>query len=405
MTATMQKYKYVAETLDGQQIKGEIEATSENVARNQLAVEGIRVTKISERKGLNVDITKAKVPLVDVMHFSRQMATFIRSGIGVTEAMETIRRDSKNERFTAILLDLIERVTAGHSLADAVARHDDVFPPYYIAMLSSSELTGRMDEAFDQLHRYLRRDLQLQRAVRKALIYPAILLSVALLVVLIIVVFVIPKFAEFFESFDAELPLPTRILMAIADFVASPAGAITGIALVVAIVSTTVYVRTQAGRYRLHGLLLKVPVLSTVLVYAATERFSRVLAALLDSGVPLPQAMPSAIGCTNNLIFQERLDRATEQVLAGHGFAEPIKSVDLFPATVVQMIRVGERTGELSQQLQNAAVFFEDELDYAVQKLTEMFEPVIILFIGLVVGFVALAMVSAMYGIYNQVDL
>ena len=403
MTATMSKFKYVAETLDGQQVKGSIEAASENIARNQLAVEGIRVTKISQRKGINVDITKTKVPLVDIMHFSRQMGTFVRAGISITEALDTIRRDTKNERFAAILGDVLERVAAGYSITDGISRHSDVFPTYFMAMLGSSELTGKMDEAFDQLHHYIRRDLELARAVRKALIYPLILLTVAIGVVAIITIFVIPKFAKFFASFNAELPLPTRMLMAVADFVGSTAGLVTGVLLVSMIVGVVVYVRTPVGRRNLHAFLLKVPALNTVLVFAATERFTRVLSALLDSGVPLPEALPSAIDCTNNLIFQERLTIATEAVLAGEGFAEPLRNADVFPHTVIQMVRVGERTGELSDQLKNTAGFFEEELEYAVDKLTQYFEPIIILFIGAVVGFVALAMVSAMYGIYGQV--
>ena len=155
----------------------------------------------------------------------------------------------------------------------------------------------------------------------------------------------------------------------------------------------------------LHSLLLKIPVLNTVVVYGATERFSRILAVLLDAGVPLADAMPSAIDCTTNIIFRERLAVASEAVLVGRGFADPISETDLFPPTVVSMIRVGERTGELSDQLENIAGFFEEELDYAVDKLTQWFEPLIILIIGVVVGFVALAMVSAMYGIYGQVDV
>lgn len=178
-----------------------------------------------------------------------------------------------------------------------------------------------MVDAFEQLHRYIRRDVQLTKQVRKALIYPCILLVVAFGVVAIIVIFVIPKFAEFFKSFGAELPLPTQMLMAIADFVGSTAGLVTGILLVSAIVGTVLFVRTPSGRRGLHSLLLKIPVLNTVVVYGATERFTRILAVLLDAGVPLTDAMPSAIECTTNVIFRERLTVASEAVLAGEGFA------------------------------------------------------------------------------------
>lgn len=409
MTATQeapkQKYRYEAETLDGKSVKGNIEAASANHARNELAVQGMRVTKISERKGVNVEITKQKVPLVEIMHFSRQMATFVRSGVPLTEAIETIRRDTKNKRFNDALADITERVSSGYSISEGVNRHADIFPPYFVAMLGSAELTGKVDEAFEQLYKYIRRDLELGRAVRKALIYPGILLTVAIGVTALITIVVIPQFAKFFEGFDAELPLPTRMLMGISDFVGSTLGLVVGLLLVVSFVSLVVYTRTPGGRRNLHAVLLKTPALGTVITYASTERFTRVLAVLLEAGVPLPEALPNAIECSNNLVFKERLSVATESVLAGNGFADPLASTELFPVTVVQMVRVGERTGDLTEQLDNVATFFEDELDYAVEKLTQYFEPMVILFIGAVVGFVALAMVSAMYGIYNQVDL
>ncbi len=399
------KYRYEGETLDGAAVKGTIEAPSANHARNELAVQGLRVTKISERKGMQLEITKEKVPLVDIMHFSRQMATFLRSGVPMTEALDNLRQDAENKRFKEILGDVLDRVTAGRSVTEAMSLHADVFPSYFMALLGSAEHTGRMDEAFDQLHAYIRRDVELTRAVRKALIYPMILLAVSVLVVLVIVVFAIPKFAEFFADFGADLPLPARLLMGIADFVGSTAGLITGVLLVALVVGTIAYVRTPKGRRNMHALQLKMPMISTVVTYSSTERFTRVLAALLDAGVPLTDALPTSIDCANNLVYKERLSGAMDGVLEGRGFADPLATTELFPNAVIQMVRVGERTGELSDQLNNAAGFYEEELGYAVDKLTAWFEPIMILFIGVVVGFVALAMVSAMYGIYGQVEL
>lgn len=404
MTATQSKYRYEAETIDGELVKGEIEAASANIARNELAVQGMRVRKISERKGLSTEITKAKVPLVEVMHFSRQMATFLRAGVPMTESLANMRDAAENKRFREVLSDVFERVSAGRSLTDALAMHSDVFPGYFMAMLGAAELTGRMDLAFDQLYAYIKRDVTLSRAVRSALIYPVILLGLSAVVILIIVVFAIPRFADFFEEFDAELPLPTRMLMGIADFVQSPAGWITGAVLLIGIVALLGWIRTTPGRRALHKFMLTNPVTKTVVTYAATERFTRVLGALLDAGVPLPNALPTAVDASSNSVFKDRLGDAMESVLAGEGFAGPISETELFPTTVVQMIRVGERSGELSTQLENAANFYTEELDYAIEKMTAMFEPLTVILIGGVVGFVALAMISAMYGIYNQVD-
>ena len=408
MTATQAKrsrFRYEAETLDGTNVRGTIEAASMGAARNELAVQGMRVLDLRERRGMQTEITREKVPLVEVMHFSRQMATFLRAGVPITESLDTLRRDSKNKKFAAVLGDVLEAVGTGSTISDAIAVHRAIFPSYYLALLRAGELTGRMDESFDQLHVYIKRDLELTRAIRKALIYPAILLVVAIAVSLLIVLFVIPKFADFFKDFDAELPLPTRMLMAVADFVSSPLGIGFFILLGIVVLLFVLWFQTPGGRRALQRFLLRVPLLGTVLTYAATERFCRVLGSLIDAGVALPDALPTAADCTNNLVFEERLADASDRVLAGEGFSEPLRSTELFPATVVQMVRVGERTGALAEQLEGAASFFKDELDYSVDKLTQWFEPLVIVFIGLVVGFVALAMVSAMYGIYNQVEL
>lgn len=408
MTATAPqpaKFRYSAETLDGEMVKGEIVAASANAARNELAVRGMRVTKIAERKGLQVELTKEKIPLIEIMHFSRQMGTFIRSGVPVLEALSILAQDAKNKRMQSVLTDVIDRVGAGSTVADAIARHGEVFPPYFLSMLRSAEYTGRMDDAFEQLYRYIKRDVELNRQVRKALIYPMILMVVAIGVSLLIVIFVIPKFAEFFADFDAELPLPTRMLIAVSDFVQSTYGLVTGVLLIALGVGLAAYIRTTAGRRNLHALLLRLPMVGTVIVYSSTERFCRVFATLLESGVVMGDALPSAIDCSNNMVFKERLNIAAEGVLAGAGFAEPMRQTELFPSTVVQMIKVGERSGELSEQLGNVALFYEEELTYAVDKLTQWFEPMVLLFIGVVVGFVALAMVSAMYGLFNQVEI
>lgn len=405
MTETLARFRYEGETIDGEAVKGEIQAASALAARNELALQGTRVNKITERKGLQAEITKEKVPLLEIMHFCRQMASFVRAGVPVLDALRGLEADAHNKRFKNVLGDMIQLIGNGSTVGDAAARHDSVFPPYFLAILHSAELTGRMDTAFDELHRYIKRDVSLTKQVRKALIYPAILLAVAIGVCAIIVIFVIPKFADFFDSFDAELPLPTRMLMAIADFVQSTAGLVTGISIVVIAVGLTIFVRTTKGRRVFHAFLLKVPVLNTVIVYSSTERFARVLSVLLESGVSLADALPSAADCSNNVIFKEKLDAAGELVMQGGGFAEPMAQADIFPRTMVQMIRVGEQTGELAGQLDNVANFYNEELDFAVDKLTEWFEPLVIIFIGVVVGFVALAMVSAMYGIYGQVEL
>jgi type IV pilus assembly protein PilC len=239
MTDTMVRFRYEGETVEGETVKGEIKAPSSLAARNELALNGTRVSKLTERKGFNMEITKKGVPLLEIMHYCRQMASFMRAGVPVTEAMGSLRDDCDNKQLKIVLDEMIDQIGTGSTVGDAAARHADVFPPYFVAIIRSADLTGRMDRAFDELHRYIKRDVALRKQVRKALIYPMILMFVSIAVVAIIVVFVIPRFAEFFEGFGAELPLPTRILMAIADFVQSTAGLITLGVIVVAVLCSS----------------------------------------------------------------------------------------------------------------------------------------------------------------------
>ena len=249
MTETMVRFRYVGETVEGEEVKGEIKAPSSLAARNELALNGTRVSKLTERKGLNMEITKKGVPLLEIMHFCRQMSSFMRAGVPVTDAMGSLSDDCDNKQLKIVLDDMIELINTGSTVGDAAARHSETFPPYFVAIIRSADLTGRMDRAFDELHRYIKRDVALRKQVRKALIYPMILMVVSIAVVGIIVVFVIPRFAEFFEGFGATLPLPTRMLMAIADFVQSTAGLITLIAIVVAVLAFFATINTRKGRW------------------------------------------------------------------------------------------------------------------------------------------------------------
>lgn len=403
MTAAVFKYK--AETLEGEQVRGLVEAPSPNAARNQLAMQGIRVIDLRQKKGISgIEVTQTKVKKVELMHFSRQMSTFVRAGVPLIEAIRIIRRESKNRTLQRTLSDLIERLQDGQSLADAVAAHREVFPPFYVGILQAAELTGNLDQAFLQLTAYLKRDIDISRKIKGALTYPIILFIIAMAAVLVIVLFAMPRFEDFFASFDAQLPLPTRMLLSTSRFIGSWWWLIL-ILMIGTVAGFLVVIQTPRGRLAYHKALLSIPMVRYVTQFAITERFCRVLSTMLDAGVPLPESFATATEGTNNLVFQNELARAREGMMAGDGIADPIIESGLFPSTIAQMIRVGEETGTLDEQLMNAAVFLEDELSYSLEKLTAWFEPITIVFIGLMVGFVALALVSAMYGIYNQVEI
>jgi type IV pilus assembly protein PilC len=271
-------------------------------------------------------------------------------------------------------------------------------------MLKAAELTGRLDSVLDQLSRYIERDLEARRKIRAAMTYPALIGVMSLVTVGILSVFVLPRFKTFFESFHAKLPLATRMVLATGNFVGTWWWVI-AIVVVTLVLGLLGLLRTAAGRTGLDKALLKVPVVADVVRYAIVERFCRILASMVNAGVPLPDAMVVVTESARNKVYERALVKVRDAMLEGEGLATPITRTNLFPAAVTQMVRVGENTGTLDIQLETAAAFYEQELDYKIKKLTTLFEPAMIIFMGLVVGFVAIALVSAMYGIFRQVKI
>jgi type IV pilus assembly protein PilC len=350
------------------------------------------------------EVTKKRVPRADLMNFSRQLAAFIRAGIPILEAIDTFAQEASNRTFKEALLDIGASLSQGETFSAAVAVHGKTFPSFYVDMLRAAELTGRLDSVLDQLSRYIERDLEAKRKIRAAMTYPALIGAMSLVTVGILSVFVLPRFKTFFEGFHAKLPLPTRMVLAAGGFVGNWWGAL----LVGGAFFVTVIVgglKTASGRIWLDKILLKLPVVSDVVRYAIVERFCRILASMVKAGVPLPDAMIVVSETTRNKVYERAIVKVREAMLEGEGIAAPITRTQLFPSAVTQMVRVGENTGTLDTQLETAAAFYEQELDYKIKKLTTLFEPAMIIFMGLVVGFVAIALVSAMYGIFRQVNL
>lgn len=398
----MAQFKYVAVTAEGTKLRATTEAMSADALRNELLGRQLEVKKISEKKTFGkIEITKQKVKRAEIMHFSRQIGAFVRAGIPIVDAIETVREGTTNDRFRAILLDVAEQIQSGIPFSEALARHRDVFPTYYIGILRSAEITGQLDVVLDQLSLYLERDLESRQKVKSALTYPAIILIMAIVTVVILVGFVMPRFTAFFKEFDAKLPLPTQMLLDFSDFTQQWWFAIIGIGGAL-IVGSMLFLRTNLGRRTKDRILLRMPLIGDVVQYAVIERFCRIISAMMKAGVPLPEAMQAAIEGANNKVYEDGLVKVREQMLEGEGISGPIIQSQLFPAAATQMLKVGEETGTLDAQLDSAAAFYARELDYKLKKLTSLAEPAIIIFMGVVVGFVAVALVSAMYGVFQN---
>ncbi|MFE6906626.1 type II secretion system F family protein [Streptomyces erythrochromogenes] len=402
----MATFKYVAVGADGKRATGELTGSSVEGVTDSLTRQGYEVQSvaIAGRNLLQLELTAAKVDLVELSNFSRQMAAFIRAGVPILDALEIIRAETKDKKLARLLVDVMDSLRFGESFAGAMAVHTKALPPFYVAVLRSAEATGELDVVMAQLGRYIERDVEGRRTIRSALTYPSLVMALAVAVILVLVIFVLPRFQLFFESFNAELPLPTRILLGFTDFVMVWYPVVIGVlvALVAAVIAA---LRTERGRRLRDRFLLVLPVVGDVVRYMVIERFCRILTSMIKAGVPIPEALGLAASGADNLVYERSIGKARVEMLEGGGISGPIARTGLFPGAVTQMMRVGEETGTLDDQLGHVSEFYEKELQHKLKRLTSLFEPAIVIVVGVVVGFVAVALLSAIYGVYNQVEV
>jgi len=354
------------------------------------------------RSMMNFELTPKKIKRRDLMHFSRQMAVFIKAGIPIIEALETISSETKSSFFKQVLDEAGASLHSGSTFAGAFEPHADAFPPYYMGILRSAELTGQLDYALDQLAEYVDRDLEARRKIASALTYPIIVALMAIVVVVVLVAFVLPRFKHFFSDLGAKLPLPTRMLLSFTDFT-QDYWWIFAIAAALLFVLGLWLTQSDKGRMLRDRVVLRTPALGALVQTAVLERFCRILSSMTSSGVPLTEALDVTAQATSNVVYRNGIAEARLAMMRGEGLAAPLGETGLFPASARQMLRVGEDTGTMDQQLGTAAEYFARDLDYKIKRFTNLFEPAVILFVGVIVGFVAIALVSAMYGIFHQV--
>jgi type IV pilus assembly protein PilC len=401
----MAKYKFKAITPDGATVTGVENALTATMARRALIGRDLAPIELVEKKNLlQFEITREKVPRKELMHFSRQMAVFMKAGIPVLEALEVMNEESGNKVLQRVMAEMADSLRAGATFAGAAAQHPEAFPPYYLGILSSAELTGNLDSVLDQLAQYIDRDIEARRKVSNALVYPGVVFVFSIIAVVVITAFVLPRFKTFFSELNAKLPLPTRMLLGIANFFTNDWYVVLTVA--VAVVAVVVLgTTTTRGRELRDQLLLKIPVVGDLIRTSILERFCRILHSMVGAGVPLPEALQVTGEATTNTVYRRGLFSARNAMMRGEGLATPLAATNLFPAAARHMFLVGESTGTMDAQLNSAAVYFDRELDYKLKQFTALFEPAVIIFVGVIVGFVAIALISAMYGIYRQVHV
>jgi type IV pilus assembly protein PilC len=399
------RYSYKAIDQYGKSVSGVLAAPTVGAAHLMVVARGLQPVSVEEKTSvLQYEVTKKKVPREEVMHFSRQLGVFVKAGIPILDSLEIIEGETTNKLFKKVLADMVESLAAGDTFALAAEAHPEAFPPYYVGMLSSAELSGNLDTVLSQLSDYMERDADARSKVTAAMIYPSIVLGMSLVTVIVLGVFVMPRFKTFFQSLHASLPLPTRMLISATNFVEANWYIIFGVIFAI-VLGIAITFRSKQGRARIDSLVLQIPILGDLVQHVMVERICRVMASMLQAGVALPEAMTVSSESVSNAVYKRGLDTIRDEMLEGRGLAEPVASSQLFPSAARQMMRVGEETGTLDEQLTVAAQYYARELDAKIKKFTSLFEPAIIIFMGVIVGFVAIALISAMYGIYRQVKI
>ncbi|WP_420474183.1 type II secretion system F family protein [Noviherbaspirillum sp. ST9] len=390
-------FAYRARNVRGELLKGVVESPDSVAVASLLMNTGLTPIDIVPakppsdlaKKGILGRLSERKVLSQDVQLFSRQMHTLLKAGVPILRALASLQESATNHSFARVIRDVRTSLDAGRELSAAMARNPKVFTPFYQAMIRIGEVTGRLDDVFLRLFGYLEFDREMRNRVRTALRYPSFVLAAMVIAIGVINVFVIPAFAQVYASFNTELPLMTRVLIASSNFTVKYwPGIVVGAAA--AGIAFKMYTGTRSGRYRWHKLMLRIPLAGTILTKAALARFARSFALGTRSGVPVVQALSVVAQTVDNAYISSRIEQMREGVERGESVLRVATAMGIFTPIVLQMISVGEETGALDDLMDEIAQMYENEVDYELKTLASRIEPILIVFLGILVLILAL---------------
>jgi type IV pilus assembly protein PilC len=387
----MAVFVYQGRTASGNQ-NGEIEAPDRSAAVGELRRRAILVTKIAEKTAPKVSFKfGGKVKDKEMAIFTRQFSTMIDAGLPLVQCLNILAEQSESKTLRSVTGQVARHVEAGSTLADALRRHPRTFDDLFTNLVEVGEAGGILDVVLQRLAAYIEKAAALKRKVKAAMVYPCAIIGVALLVVIFMLTFVIPTFAQMFKDLGADLPLPTKIVMILSDFVRSYILLIIA-GMIGSVMALRSYYRTEGGRATIDALMLKLPVFGTLVLKVAVARFTRTLGTLVQSGVPILDGLRITARTAGNKVVEKAVLQCRAAVTEGKTLADPLRTSGVFPPMVTQMISVGEQTGALDAMLSKIADFYDDEVDTAVSTLTSLLEPIMIVFLGVVVGGLVVAM-------------
>ncbi|MFC1640490.1 type II secretion system F family protein [Patescibacteria group bacterium] len=399
----MASFQYTATNNQGALKNGSIQAGDKAAAVNLLQSQGLVVTSVREQKDIFGDIDfsfLSRVTEKDLVLFSRQFSIMINSGLPVTQALRILVEQTDNQKFRDIVRKVLLDVEAGARLSDALKKFPKVFSTFFVSMVKSGEASGKLGEMLDRVADQTERDYNLTQAIRSSLIYPAFVLVLLLVITVYVLGWVIPQLNDIFQEFGAELPLATRILITLSEFVLGFWWII--IAMAVALyVGLSYYIRTEEGRYSWDYAKMKLPILGPLFNKIATTRFARNLATLISGDIPILEALHIVSKVPLNKVFEVAINEAAEEVKGGIPLSEALekKAGDNIPLMLTRMIAVGETTGKIDEVLQKVSDFYRQEIDRTIAILTSLLEPIVIVIIGIGVGVLIAAVLLPIYNL------
>jgi type IV pilus assembly protein PilC len=398
-------FAYTAYTEGKKLVKGKVSAPTEEAASELLGYGGYRVVSLKSamplinKEKLLAQFSQIKPP--EIVMFSRQLALLLESGTDIVTALDLLQDQIDNPTLQKIIAEVASDIRGGSSLSKALSKHPRAFSKMYYQSISAGEQGGNLEVVLRQMADYMEKSVVTQKQIKGALTYPIIVVVAAIVVVLLLVTFVFPTFAGLYSQFGYDLPLPTRILIGITNWFEAY-GLYLLLGILIAVAAIYIYIRTPDGRYRWDKMMLSVPVIGRIVHLAELARSCRTMSMLVRIGLPLPEVLAMTINASNNKFVVENLTKVQQDLIRGEGLSRPMAKRELFLPLMTQMVRVGEETGNLEDTLATVADNFEVISADKTKAAVALIQPILTIFIGLVVGFLVLAMFSAMYSIYGQ---
>ena len=401
----MPVYTYRGVNRTGSTVAGERAAASKAEVAAMLRRENINVSKLSEKgKEFNIPTFGTGVDAKELAIFTRQFSVMIDAGLPLVQCLEILAGQQENKSFQKILNGVRGSVEGGATLSTSMKQYDKVFDPLYYNMVEAGETGGILDTILQRLSTYIEKNVKLKRAVKSAMIYPVSVLGIAGMVITLLLWKVVPIFVTLFNGLDVDLPLPTRIVIGLSNFIGSIYGGIILVVFIASLVALKFWHGTPQGRLVLDHVLLKVPMVGILLRKIAVARFTRTLGTLISSGVPILEGLDITARTSGNAVVERAITQTRKAVEAGRSLVDPLKETDVFPGMVTQMIGVGEQTGAMDAMLQKIADFYEDEVDAAVKDLLTALEPMMIVFLGVVVGGIVISMYLPLFTLIGKLS-